>query len=380
MRVSSVTLESLLDLATDGTGLADFGPDGWQEGFGHMVAAIQTDLAGDIDAIHRAESIVVNRLMNRLRIEDWYAAHGAEAAVHRVEGPLVVLGTGRSGTTAAHYMLALDPQFRYLRKWEIEDPTPPPDMSTESNDPRRHKSVQSTAQHIATVDGPTEDRRIAELSFRDDGRSLPIPTYTDWWLEADHTAGFQYHERVLRMLHVNRPPYRWLLKSPDYLFTLPPLLAQYPDIRFVMMHRDPVKVIPSVCSVTVEAVRRRLPDWTFDPDTFGRNFLYYLGEGVRRFMRVREEVGDDIFVDVGQPELEADPVRIARRIYEFAGLSLSYDTVGSIQRWTEENRVGSRGVHSYTLEQYGLSEGEICEVFSEYIDRFSAYFTAPTYI
>ena len=107
------------------------------------------------------------------------------------------------------------------------------------------------------------------------------------------------------MLQSHRPPYRWLLKSPDYLFNLPPLFAQYPDIRFVMTHRDPVKVVPSVCSVTIEHTRLRLPDWTCDPAAFGRNFLDHLAEGVRRFLAFRDAVGDDRFVDVGQPELRS---------------------------------------------------------------------------
>ena len=54
------------------------------------------------------------------------------------------------------------------------------------------------------------------------------------------------------MLQSHRPPYRWLLKGPDYLYFLPPLAAYYPKAKFVVTHRDPVKVIPSACSVIAE--------------------------------------------------------------------------------------------------------------------------------
>ena len=83
---------------------------------------------------------------------------------------------------------------------------PPPDLDTEPDDPRRPVSVQSTVHHIATVDGPTEDRRILELSFHDDGRTLALPSYVDTWRDVDHSAAFPYHERILRMLHSHRPP------------------------------------------------------------------------------------------------------------------------------------------------------------------------------
>jgi hypothetical protein len=79
----SVTTDEFLERASTRTnGLTDFGPDGWQEGFEHLVAAIPVDLGDDEDAARRIEGIVVHRLVNRLRIGRWYADHGDEAAAH----------------------------------------------------------------------------------------------------------------------------------------------------------------------------------------------------------------------------------------------------------------------------------------------------------
>jgi hypothetical protein len=330
------------------------------------------DVGHDPDATSRIEAIIVDRLVRRLRIEDWYAHHGDEAAP-AIEGPLMVLGTGRSGTTATHYLLAVDPRFRYLRKWEIESPVPPPDLATERDDPRRPAAVEQTVHHIVTVDGPTEDRKIHELSFHDDGRTIALPSYVDTWRDLDHSGAFPYHERVLRMLQSHRPPYRWLLKAPDHLFCLPALHAQYPDIRYVMTHRDPVKVVPSVCSVTMEHTRRRLPDWSCDKVAFGREFLVHLSEGIRRFLRFRDDVGDACFVDVGQPELNADPIAIAERVYDVAGYDLDDDLRAAMRSWSEQNRAGARGEHRYTAEEFGLTDEMIREAFAEYLDRFGSY-------
>ena len=251
----SATTTELLERASERAhGLTDFGPDGWQEGFEHLVAAIPVDLGEDEDAVGRIEGIVIERIVNRLRIEEWYAEHGDQAAAHGIEGMLMILGTGRSGTTATHYLLSVDPQFRYLRKWEITDPVPPPDVSTEHEDPRRpHAPTAGSPYHIATVDGPTEDRRIHELSFRESGNPLGLRTYVKWWRGADHSMKFPYHERVLRMLQSHRPPYRWLLKSPEDMICLEQLAAHYPQARFVVTHRDPLQVIPSACSVIADS-------------------------------------------------------------------------------------------------------------------------------
>ena len=233
----SATTDELLERASRRTGgLRDFGADGgWQEGLDALVAAIGVDLGDGTEQARRIEDIVVDRLVNRLRIEQWYAEHGDEAAAHGIEGPLMILGTGRSGTTATHYLLAVDPQFRYLRKWETNSPVPPPVLGEEHDDPRRPKGpVTDDAQHIATADGPTEDRKVYELSFREKGNVLGLPSYVEWWRHADHAAKFPHHERVLRLLQSHRPPHRWLLKSPDDLIDLEALSAHYPAVKFVM--------------------------------------------------------------------------------------------------------------------------------------------------
>jgi hypothetical protein len=369
----NTTPDELLDRARDRTGLSDFGPDGWQDGFEHLVAAIPVDLGDEPAAAERIEMIIVDRLVNRLHVEAWYADHGDEAAAHDVEGPLVIIGTGRSGTTAIHYLLATDPQFRYARKWELIDPVPPPDLATEHADPRRpHAPVDQNVQHIATVDGPAEDRRIHELSFHESPNVLGVPTYARYWRSADHSAAFPYHERILRLLHSRRPPYHWLLKSPESMYTLSPFAAQYPNARFVMTHRDPMKVIPSACSVIAEHTRMRLPDWTADRE-FGRQTLEHLLEGVRRAMADRAVIDEDRFIDIGQPELQTDPIGAVERIYAFAGLDLADDVRTAMTTWSNQNQAGSRGEHRYSAEEFGLTAEEIRASFAEYLDAFGEH-------
>jgi hypothetical protein len=369
------TPEELLARAQTETGLSDFGADGWQVGYEDLVAAIPADLGDDPDAIALVEAIVVNRLVRRLRVEEWYSAHAAEAEAQTVEGPLLIIGTGRSGTTACHHLLSLDPQFRTLRKWEIDDPVPPPVLGEEHLDPRRPKESTGNAMHITTVDGPTEDRKILELMFHDDARPLALRTHSRWWLHADHAVAFPYHERILRLLQSHRPPYRWLLKSPDFLHYIEPVVAQYPDIRFVMTHRDPVKVVPSACSVTVAGTRQRIPHWQY-PDTFGHDMLENLALGTRRVIASRAALGEDRFLDIGQPELNADPVGVAERIFAFAGLDLSPAVRDEMVAWGERNRAGARGEHRYSAEEFGLTDAEIRTEFAEYYDHY-AQFCAP---
>jgi len=368
------TAQQLIDRAEAETGLADFGPEGWREGLEQMIAALTVDVSDDA-AARRVEDILVGKLVTRLRIEEWYAAHGDEASAP-VEGPLVIMGLPRTATTATHHLLSLEPQLRYLRTWERDQPLPPPDTATEPDDPRRVEPEQST-MHIRTVDGPAEDGPVHTLDFRS-GHGLPLPSFEVWWKANRHPTAFAYQDRVMRLLHSHRPPHHWLLKYPSYAYQLDDLLGQWPDAKFIWTHRDPAKLVPSTCSVSVDGYRRRIPDW--EPDdwsVFGHQQLERFAEAARRGVESRARIGDDRFIDITQQEMEADAVKVAERIYDFAGLTLTDEMRTTIAAWAEENKRGARGAHTYTAEQYGLTTDEIREAFRPYLDAYGQYCNLP---
>ena len=314
----SVVVDQLLERARAETGLSDFGAGDWHEGLCRLVEAVEKDVGEDGGSMDRIESLLVARLCRRLRIEDWYAGHGAEAR-DAVYGPFVIFGLPRTGTTALHHMLSLDARFRYLRRWEVEAPVPPPDLATERSDVRRQqRAVQADSQHIRRIDGPVEDGAIFEMCFHHSEMVLPVPSYTTWWRTTDHRDALAYHERILRLLHSHRPPHHWLLKFPNYLFMLPQLASHYPGARFVMTHRDPVASVSSTCSVVLASRLRRLPSAKFDPHAIGPEILEHFLDGVHRALLARRVLGEHLFVDVGQRALEADPLGIAERVYDHA--------------------------------------------------------------
>jgi hypothetical protein len=364
--------DELVARAEAAAGLSDWGIDGWQEGLEHLVAAVDADLPGDEVAARFIEGSAFDRLVIRLRIQEWHAAH---PDLPPVEGPLVIIGLPRTATTAVHYLLSNDPQLRYLRGWERDEPLPPPTLATEAGDRRRRVAPDGSVLHIKSVDGPVEDGQVHGYHFHAE-TGLPLPTYMEWWRAASHQSSFAFHERFLRMLHADRPPYRWLLKYPNYGYQLDELVAQYPDARFVMTHRDPASFIPSVCSVMVESRQRRLPHWRPDPDSFGQEMLDHFAGAVRRIGESRSRLGEDRFLDVGQPEMERDPIALADRVYDFAGLTLAPDVRRTMEDWSAANRRGSRGEHRYTAEEYGLSTERIREAFDDYLRDYGAWCAA----
>jgi hypothetical protein len=179
------------------------------------------------------------------------------------------------------------------------------------------------------------------------------------------------------MLQANRGPHHWLLKSPDYMHYLPTVAGYFPDAKFIMTHRDPTKVIPSVCSVIVDSTRQRLPNWQYDPAAFGKAKLDYFLSAVQRGMEARKIIGEHRFVDVGQTEVFKDPSGVAERIYDFLGLELTPAVKDAMIEWNKASQAVERGEHKYAAEDYGLTNAGIKSAFAEYLDRYGKYCAKP---
>lgn len=81
----------------------------------------------------------------------------------------------------------------------------------------------------------------------------------------------------------------------------------------------------------------------------------------------------DRFLDLGQKEVEPDPLGVVERVYEFAGLSLDADLRRTMAGWAAENQRGARGGHDYSPEEFGLSNSTIRRAYKAYLDEFGDY-------
>jgi len=375
MTATYPTAEELLAAAVEDTGLSDFGPGDFREGLQRQLDSLATD--GDLsqagaqvatDAYHR-------RLVNRLRLEEWYAANPGIDDLE-VRGPVDINGLPRTGTTALANMLSLDPQFRNLRQWEQLQPLPPPTVETEHDDPRRAAhlkwisghSDELNAMHIWDSDSTSEDTEVLGMAFHGQQAILPIPGYQAWWRQCDMVPTFEYHRRVIKLLQSQRPPNQWLFKAPHHNFHLEAIVAAYPEARFVMTHRDPVKAVPSWVSLCAAL----LPEAEGERDVhkLGRDLGEHLRVGVEQAMDARTRLGDDRFLDIHHRQMIKDPIGTVRSIYEFLDLELTGDVEASIREWSEANRSGAHGVHRYTSEQFGLSDAQLRSDFKPYTDHF----------
>jgi Sulfotransferase family len=367
--------DQLMAEAVEESGLSEFGNGDFRDGLVVLLDSLERD--GDLSPA--ADPAVMGdfrrRLVNRLKVEAWYAEH-PEVDDVSVRGPVDINGLPRTGTTALADMLSLDPQFRCLRGWEQAQPCPPPTLEDEENDPRRvqfaraqeNLSPDHRAMHLFEIDATMEDTEVLGMSFHGQQMMLPVPSYRDWWREADLTQTYQHHRRVVKLLGSQRPPDLWLFKAPHHKFHLEALASGYPDVRFIMTHRDPAKVVPSYTSIVSTVMPPA--DGERDMPGLGREICDHLRIGMEHAIAERARIGEDRFLDVHHRQMVSDPKGTIRRVYEWLDLELTPSVEQSILDWQEANRVGAHGTHRYTPEQYGLSAAQIRSDYDFYIRHF----------
>jgi hypothetical protein len=254
--------DSLLSAAKKNTGLTDFGEDDWFEPFKVFIKSL--DEEAELTLIGRilTRSDLLMYLEARLRIEDTFKRH-PEIDDQELAPPMLIIGSGRSGTSAMQNLLSFDPDNGTPKHWEALFPCPPPEAATYRTDPRialadkRMTQWNRVAPEMAAIhefggEMPTELIQLEAISFQAAGWLIFCgftPSYDAYMAGRSGVPGLSYAKRVLKLLQWKNPRKRWLLKSPDAMRYLPDVVDVFPGIQLIWMHRDPLKTVSSVVSL-----------------------------------------------------------------------------------------------------------------------------------
>ena len=326
------TANDLHALASQVTGLSDFGPDDYTDGLEVLLGSLERD--ADLTARGRKvmRAMLRGALAARLLSEAGWRAHPEYAQV-RLERPLFVTGLPRTGTTALHRLLAADPAHQGLELWLAEAPQPRPPRQTWADNPvfqyiqagceRHHvEHPEFMGVHYMAADQVEECWQLLRQSMRSISWEClaHLPSYSAWLRGQDWTGAYRRHRRNLQLIGLGAGR-RWVLKNPSHLFALDALLAVYPDALIVQTHRAPEVAIASVCSLAAQATA----GWsdTFAGEVIGRDQLELWASGLERFGAERARHDPDPsarFFDVSYDDLVADPVGTAEAVYAHFGL------------------------------------------------------------
>ena len=102
----------------------------------------------------------------------------------------------------------------------------------------------------------------------------------------------------------------------------------------------------------------------------GAHMLHFIRRHIDRIMEFCTGPDAASVHHVDYYRLAADPAAMLDEIHAGIGADTPDDVRQCIADWREANPQGRRGVNAYSLEQFGLVEGEVREQFADYIEHF----------
>ena len=374
--------EAIRRVAVEATGVDDFGDDLPHNGLNLLaeIGSTSTALRGS-GRVSLWNSLVRNAT-ERLLIVDYLDRH-PEVHDIRIERPIVIAGQARTGTTHLHNLLAADPALRSLQYWEAVEPVPP--LSEQGRgfavDPRYTRAEGQLAglNHVLPYFKRMHDMYAAhaheeiELMKPAFGSMLWETTlcderFRDSYLTADQTPYYRWLRTVLQVCTHLGGGGRWVLKSPQHIEQIGPLLSVFPDATVLCTHRDPVAVSKSVATMIAYTSRTsKRPECLRD---VGRYWIDRMETMFAGYVTGRDLVPDGQGMDVMFQDFMAADVTMIQRIYDFADQAFAPEVKGAMDSFMAEHPRGKHGRVRYDLADFGYDPDERRRALSFYSDRF----------
>ena len=373
---------ALENAARRATGLADFGDPSYREPLGVLCRSLERDAGLSPFGRTATRALLLQLLSNRLRLEDLIARH-PEILAERIDRPIVIAGLPRTGTTHLHNLVSQAPSLRSLPYWESLEPIPSPGdaVTPGAPDPRIARCQKGLdflhrvlplfpLMHEMTAEARHEEIQLLALQFSTMlfESSYRVPSYRAWYKAADQRPAYAYLRRCLQALQWLRGPRRWVLKSPQHLEQLGPLIETFPDARVVQTHRDPVRITASLCTMVSYGMRMNAA--RVDAREVGRVWSARVEDLLRGSVEQRPLLPGAQVFDLRFHEFMKDDVASVRRVFDFADEPWTDDAAEAIRRYMDANPRGRHGSIDYRLEDVGVDAGERRRALRFYQDRF----------
>jgi hypothetical protein len=373
----------LLAQARADTGLSDFGDATLVERLAAQVDAAEADrgLSGLGRYIVRAR--LLGLLKARLRFEDFLLRH-PEARDVVLEPPVIVVGLPRSGTTHLVNLLAADSRFRSMPWWEAVEPTPVlgDGPGRDGMDPRyiRCLAAYETSRRVAPLTSIMHDRPPWSIEEECELVDLDlcsyvlewharVPLWRDHYLGLDQEVHYAFLRQELQVLTYLRGPHRWVLKTPQHLEQLGPLMRTFPDATIAFTLRDPVAVLQS--AITMLAYGDRLRRVTIEADELAAYWIDRIERLLRAALRDSDLIPAGQRVDVEFGEFMTDDIAMATKILDCAGLEVTDRCRAELTAYLAGNPRSKEGRVIYDLRgDFGVDPGDLYERFAFYFDAF----------
>jgi hypothetical protein len=365
--------ESLHERAMEATGFSDFGDSGYRDGLSRLLSAASEVPGRDARVLDHVARAALRPLIGRLHSESGWRQH-PECMSVALQGPVLITGMPRTGTTALHKLLALDQQFQVIERWLIPHPKVRPPRELWPSDPHYQLATQEQsveepeigAAHHVSPDEPDECHELMSQTFavKPFGSVAPTAHYDDWLAKQDMRPTYCRHANNLRLIGAEQPARIWLLKNPNNSHSIEAFLDVFPEAQVIQTHRHPLQAMTSLVSILAGIYD---PLEGGNPCAVAEREVAWWADAMCSMDRARS-LHPERFHDVDYRCFVTDPIDTVRQVYDDLGLLLSPSTAASMQRWLQINPPNKHGKHHYRADT-GITPRLISMRFGEYIKR-----------
>lgn len=364
-------IDDLAAAAERRTGLDDWGDPGHRAGLEalHRSANALPDLSPlGVTTLGR---MIGQAMVNRLRFV------GSDVPRRTLAAPVIITGLPRSGTTALHRLMALDPAFVAPRLWELLDPFVEPVV-----DLRRWRTAAQVSiknrflpeldrKHYTRAETPEECTLLLANSFASPlfWDLAPMDGYLDWYQSAPQGPVYREYRRQLEILQARYPDRRLLLKAPAHLPNLGVLRETVPEARLVQIHRDPTDCFLSHCSLR-QSLALMIVHRPRGAEIAGHVRRVFVHDVAANLEFHRREPG--AVIHVAQTELRRDPVSVIGSLRRELGLGRDEAHERRVSDHVARRRRRAE-VHRYSASEWGVTRNALDELFGAYRERFAPW-------
>ena len=376
-----INANEILDQAKSETGLSDLGEPLFFEGLNKLIDSINNEANLNEIGIQAQPIRIQGLLSNRLRFEEDLKKF-PEILDQEIIAPIVIVGLPRTGSTMTHRLLASDPNHTAMLWWEGRYPALLPGEKRGDIEARMElgkaevdavvaASPEALDIHPWDYKGADEEILLLEHNFLSTVPEsfMALPSYSEWIEEQDHTLAYEDLKKFIQYLQWQNPgreKKRWVLKSPHHLGFIDKMISVFPDAKIIQTHRDPIKTVPSFCSMCANLFEPLTTN--FDKVFIGKHWSNKLTRALNHCMNISEQHPDN-FLDLEFLNMIKDPIDEMKKIYEFIGEPFGEKTEVAMEAWREENK-HEMGAHKYSLEEYDLTESQINDNFAKYQQKY----------
>jgi Sulfotransferase family len=381
----TISEAGILAQAKDNTGLSDFGDDWFRGALAAYVSDLDGEHLSDWGRTFLARQVVKD-LARRLAIIDCLKKN-PQIEEQALPPILYITGHERSGTTFLHNVMSQHRLARYLSRWELMKPTPPPEAASFADDPRRAevgKSIEALrgteleSMHWVEADDPEECTwgLMDCTGTMGMAPSFILPNWRRWLRSQDMTQTFVNYRKVIALLTWKNPVPAGgflVLKAPMVSSYLPSFSKAFPEARFLFIHRDPHRVLASMCTLTSIVNASFLADGDYLSQTEVRSGVIL--ERMKSTYTALEEFGacaQNKVVNVDYATLVRSPEAQVSRVYSELGGPQDPGLQGKVRQFLSRQREGGRVSPRPGLIDFGYRREQILAVpeIAHYIKHF----------